>query len=398
MSLQWNHRTNFVIALTSLSNCREEKQRSGPGRKSNAEHALSFYRHVLTINEQQDATQQSSRELTKRTPRDDEDDQKSKENDDSSTMDSLDFLEQHNDLCEVCNLGGELLCCSTCNLVFHLSCHRPMLKQEPPDHWSCAYCIATGLTGHKRDAKIRRRAQAAVRQMAKNKENNGEDKAEEEEDEAGDDEESEDEEDTGEDGEKESDEMKGDGAVGDENETGEDEEEPAKGDAADLEDTDHAKPAARFMTDESQGKGKDSTERNIWVDSDIQEDNDRKRTSGELLGIENIDERRARRRRRSPALYDPQTCAASEWQSDGVKEWKHLGEEQKENEDECEEDSEDEDDIVDEDSKGPIWCNFCKDDPNVPVCCFCACRICFGKHDKVCLLDSFLHVVYLFRA
>ena len=30
------------------------------------------------------------------------------------------FFSQHNDLCEVCNEPGELLCCGSCNLVFHV--------------------------------------------------------------------------------------------------------------------------------------------------------------------------------------------------------------------------------------------------------------------------------------
>ena len=56
--------------------------------------------------------------------------------------DDDDFFAQHNDLCEVCANPGELLCCSTCNLVFHLQCTRPHLNVEPPDDWSCSYCIA----------------------------------------------------------------------------------------------------------------------------------------------------------------------------------------------------------------------------------------------------------------
>jgi hypothetical protein len=47
-------------------------------------------------------------------------------------MDSVEFLNHHNDLCDVCNIGGELLCCSTCNLVFHLDCVRPILTELPP--------------------------------------------------------------------------------------------------------------------------------------------------------------------------------------------------------------------------------------------------------------------------
>ena len=37
-----------------------------------------------------------------------------------SATNEKDFLDQHNDACEVCNQPGELLCCSMCNLVFHV--------------------------------------------------------------------------------------------------------------------------------------------------------------------------------------------------------------------------------------------------------------------------------------
>jgi hypothetical protein len=50
----------------------------------------------------------------------------------------------HNDICECCGGLGELLCCSTCNLVYHLECTRPMLSELPEGDWSCAFCVAAG--------------------------------------------------------------------------------------------------------------------------------------------------------------------------------------------------------------------------------------------------------------
>jgi len=50
----------------------------------------------------------------------------------------------HNDICECCGDLGELLCCSTCNLVYHLECTRPMLSVLPEGDWSCAFCVAAG--------------------------------------------------------------------------------------------------------------------------------------------------------------------------------------------------------------------------------------------------------------
>ena len=63
------------------------------------------------------------------------------------------FFDQHNDYCEVCNQPGELLCCATCNLVFHVNCALPKLTKEPPDDWSCSYCWAAGVRGGKKDGK-----------------------------------------------------------------------------------------------------------------------------------------------------------------------------------------------------------------------------------------------------
>ena len=51
-------------------------------------------------------------------------------------------VETHNDSCEVCGTGGDLICCSTCNLVFHLGCTRPQLTEVPEGNWNCAYCVA----------------------------------------------------------------------------------------------------------------------------------------------------------------------------------------------------------------------------------------------------------------
>ncbi len=60
-------------------------------------------------------------------------------------LSELDLFDQRNDSCDLCNQGGNLLCCETCNLVFHLHCIRPKLKEVPPGDWSCAFCWADGL-------------------------------------------------------------------------------------------------------------------------------------------------------------------------------------------------------------------------------------------------------------
>lgn len=49
--------------------------------------------------------------------------------------------DDHNEVCEVCEKGGDLLCCDTCTLVFHLECIRPKLSAVPKGRWSCPHCI-----------------------------------------------------------------------------------------------------------------------------------------------------------------------------------------------------------------------------------------------------------------
>jgi hypothetical protein len=48
------------------------------------------------------------------------------------------FFDQHNDYCKVFNQPGEVLCCTMCNLVFHMHYTHPKLQEEPPKDWMCA--------------------------------------------------------------------------------------------------------------------------------------------------------------------------------------------------------------------------------------------------------------------
>jgi hypothetical protein len=46
----------------------------------------------------------------------------------------------HNDLCQTCGVGGDVLCCDFCNLVFHMKCLNPPLTEEPEGEWGCPVC------------------------------------------------------------------------------------------------------------------------------------------------------------------------------------------------------------------------------------------------------------------
>jgi hypothetical protein len=62
-----------------------------------------------------------------------------------------DFFNLHNNTCEACNEGGELLCCSTCTLAYHIPCVSPKLNEEPPDDWICAICLKNKLAAASTD-------------------------------------------------------------------------------------------------------------------------------------------------------------------------------------------------------------------------------------------------------
>jgi hypothetical protein len=68
-------------------------------------------------------------------------------------------------LCETCGKPGELLCCSTCNLVFHLGCTRPKLVQVPECDWSCAFCVTAGDIVKSTSKQERNEARIAVREI-----------------------------------------------------------------------------------------------------------------------------------------------------------------------------------------------------------------------------------------
>ena len=161
--------------IAALVNKREEFRREKKTGAGCATEAIEFYQFVLGKNTSWKAKagkKPGDKELKLNEPplqshQDDDDDDDDEGDEEGEDEDGDDFLAEHNDICEVCTLGGELLCCATCNLVFHLNCVRPVIKSIPPDTWSCAHCDATGVTGLKKDSRQRKRATAAIREMNK---------------------------------------------------------------------------------------------------------------------------------------------------------------------------------------------------------------------------------------
>ncbi len=62
-------------------------------------------------------------------------------------------VKEHNEACETCGMGGEILLCDGCNLVYHLECLNPPLKEAPPDDvkWFCPYCVVEMSPRHRLD-------------------------------------------------------------------------------------------------------------------------------------------------------------------------------------------------------------------------------------------------------
>lgn len=51
----------------------------------------------------------------------------------------------HQDYCEVCQQGGEIILCDTCPKAYHLVCLEPELEEAPEGKWSCPTCEAEGV-------------------------------------------------------------------------------------------------------------------------------------------------------------------------------------------------------------------------------------------------------------
>ncbi|CAF3381327.1 unnamed protein product [Rotaria socialis] len=73
----------------------------------------------------------------------------------------------HQDYCEVCQQGGEIILCDTCPKAYHLVCLDPELEQAPEGDWSCPECTKNGIT-----IRTRQAAAAAAARQAKEEDDN----------------------------------------------------------------------------------------------------------------------------------------------------------------------------------------------------------------------------------
>ncbi|CAL8376327.1 unnamed protein product, partial [Gadus morhua 'NCC'] len=57
----------------------------------------------------------------------------------------------HQDYCEVCQQGGEIILCDTCPRAHHLVCLEPELEKAPEGKWSCPHCEKEGIQWEAKD-------------------------------------------------------------------------------------------------------------------------------------------------------------------------------------------------------------------------------------------------------
>ena len=72
--------------------------------------------------------------------------------DQPGAQDQGDDLDQNNDLCAKCGMGGDLLCCDTCPRSFHIRCAGLGKGGIPEGDWSCEYCTSGARAGNDADA------------------------------------------------------------------------------------------------------------------------------------------------------------------------------------------------------------------------------------------------------
>ncbi|KAG9471080.1 chromodomain-helicase-DNA-binding protein 4 isoform X1 [Eleutherodactylus coqui] len=65
---------------------------------------------------------------------------------DGDTAGGVDGYEtDHQDYCEVCQQGGEIILCDTCPRAYHMVCLDPDMDKAPEGKWSCPHCEKEGV-------------------------------------------------------------------------------------------------------------------------------------------------------------------------------------------------------------------------------------------------------------
>lgn len=82
----------------------------------------------------------------------------------SAEPDEFDTNDQHQDFCEVCQQGGEIILCDTCPKAYHLVCLEPELEEAPDGEWFCPQCEKDGVAATKKAQMAEAQAKAVCDQ------------------------------------------------------------------------------------------------------------------------------------------------------------------------------------------------------------------------------------------
>ncbi|XP_043994150.1 chromodomain-helicase-DNA-binding protein 4a isoform X2 [Gambusia affinis] len=67
------------------------------------------------------------------------------------TEDGDGYETDHQDYCEVCQQGGEIILCDTCPRAYHMVCLDPDMEKAPEGTWSCPHCEKEGIQWEARE-------------------------------------------------------------------------------------------------------------------------------------------------------------------------------------------------------------------------------------------------------
>uniref|UniRef100_A0A7N8WYJ6 Chromodomain helicase DNA binding protein 4a n=1 Tax=Mastacembelus armatus TaxID=205130 RepID=A0A7N8WYJ6_9TELE len=68
-----------------------------------------------------------------------------------SNKDGDGYETDHQDYCEVCQQGGEIILCDTCPRAYHMVCLDPDMEKAPEGTWSCPHCEKEGIQWEARE-------------------------------------------------------------------------------------------------------------------------------------------------------------------------------------------------------------------------------------------------------
>jgi hypothetical protein len=334
--------------------------KAGPGRKTNTEHAIAFYEYLLEMLDAKLPRADEASDTIRNKEESEDDEEEDEEDTEELSLQSCEVtpLAKKSDagnehLCSVCDEQGELVTCSECNLHFHKTCVRPIMTTPPEDKaWRCSYCV---LSTEPKNSKTRRQAAAAVRMMARLRNRYRR--------------------------VKETEKCTRDPRP-DEQSILQESARPAESNIDEKEDA--IQNAMHIESSPSKKRIYSNEESSTPTKKEPPE-----KTPTSLSADPEDSQGRAKRARKQPTLYDPQLCPASKWESDDVRAKKTVDSESDTSDDDSASASRNAETITfthRDHNQDDVWCNFCGDDPYIKVCCFCACRVCFGKHHQTQLL------------